>query len=69
MLVSDGWKGLMVAIQRQRPPVPKLVPRTTDSRQGKLVASNLLLDAAAPTGPNQVWVGAAVELTSRICHW
>jgi putative transposase len=42
----------LVAIQPR-----SFVPRTTNSRHGKLVAPNLLLDATAPTGPNQVWVG------------
>ena len=42
----------LVAIQPH-----SFVPRTTDSRHGKLVAPNLLLEAPAPTAPDQVWVG------------
>lgn len=42
----------LIAIQ------PKsFIPRTTDSRHGKRVAPNLLLEARFPTNPNLVWVG------------
>jgi transposase InsO family protein len=34
----------------------RFVPRTTDSRHGKAVASPVLLTREAPTEPNQVWV-------------
>jgi transposase InsO family protein len=33
------------------------VPRTTDSRHGKRVSPNLLLDRLLPTEPNRIWVG------------
>ena len=32
------------------------IPRTTDSKHGKRVSANLLLQQAKPTNPNQVWV-------------
>lgn len=41
----------LIAIQPR-----SFVPRTTDSKHGKRVCENLLLDKAKPTTPNQVWV-------------
>lgn len=35
------------------------VPKTTDSRHGKAICKNLLLDQPLPNAPNCVWVGAA----------
>lgn len=35
---------------------PKFVPRTTDSKHGKRVSPNLLLDQPKPSKPNCVWV-------------
>lgn len=35
------------------------IPRTTDSKHGKRVYKNLLLDREKPTMPNQVWAAAA----------
>ena len=35
---------------------PKFVPRTTDSKHGKRVCQNLLLNQPKPIRPNQVWV-------------
>jgi len=32
------------------------IPRTTDSKHGKRVCENLLLERPKPTAPNQVWV-------------
>ena len=34
---------------------PKFIPRTTDSKHGKRVCDNLLLNKPKPDGPNQVW--------------
>lgn len=34
---------------------PKFIPRTTDSKHGKRVCDNLLLDKRKPESPNQVW--------------
>ncbi len=42
----------LVAIQPR-----SFVPRTTDSRHGKRVSPNLLLDRLLPTEPNRIWVG------------
>jgi transposase InsO family protein len=42
----------LVAIQPR-----SFVPRTTDSRHGKRVSPNLLLDRPLPTEPNRIWVG------------
>lgn len=35
---------------------PRRLPRTTDSRHGGPIAPNRLLNQAAPTAPNRVWV-------------
>ena len=35
----------------------RFVPKTTDSRHGRPVASHKLLERAAPDAPGQVWVG------------
>ncbi len=35
---------------------PKFIPRTTNSKHGKRVCENLLLDKRKPESPNQVWV-------------
>jgi transposase InsO family protein len=51
----------LVAIQ------PKsFVPRTTDSRHGKRVAPNLLLETRAPVAPNLVWVGDITYLRKSL---
>ncbi len=56
--------GNLVAIQ------PKsFVPRTTDSRHGKRVAPNLLLETCAPVAPNLVWVGDITYLPLKQGKW
>jgi transposase InsO family protein len=42
----------LVAIQPR-----SFVPRTTDSRHGKRVSPNLLLERPLPNAPNRIWVG------------
>jgi transposase InsO family protein len=39
-------------------------PRTTDSRHDQPIADNLLAQAPAPTGPNQVWVADITYLAT-----
>lgn len=50
------------------------VPKTTDSKHGKKVADNLLLDQAGertikPTAPNQVWVSDITYLPLKSGKW
>ncbi len=54
----------LVAIQ------PKsFVPRTTDSRHGKRISSNLLLGQPLPTAPNLVWVSDITYLPLVNGQW
>lgn len=54
----------LVAIQ------PKsFVPRTTDSRHGKRVCPNLLLDEPRPTAPNRIWVSDITYLPLVNGEW
>jgi putative transposase len=53
---------------------PKFVPRTTDSKHGKRVCPNLLLNQLKPTKPNQVWVSditaaAAAYMPLKNSEW
>ena len=45
------------------------VPRTTDSRHGKRICANLLLNQALPTAPNQVWVSDITYLPLADGNW
>lgn len=45
------------------------VPKTTDSRHGKVVCQNLLLDEPLPTSPNCVWVGDITYLPLVNGEW
>lgn len=45
------------------------VPRTTDSRHGKRVCANLLLEQPLPTAPNQVWVSDITYLPLADGQW
>jgi putative transposase len=45
------------------------VPRTTDSKHGKRVCENLLLNQPAPTAPNQVWVSDITYMPLKGGQW
>jgi len=45
------------------------VPRTTDSRHGKWVCDNLLLNQPLPLAPNRVWVGDITYLPLVNSKW
>ena len=47
---------------------PKFVPRTTDSKHGKRVCPNLLLNQPKPTKPNQVW-GDITHMPLKNSKW
>ena len=47
---------------------PKFVPRTTDSKHGKRVCTNLLLNQPKPTKPNQVW-GDITHMPLKNSKW
>ena len=48
---------------------PKFVPRTTDSKHGKRVCPNLLLNQPKPTKPNQVWVSDITYMPLKNSEW
>ena len=48
---------------------PKFVPRTTDSKHGKRVCLNLLLNQPKPTKPNQVWVSDITYMPLKNSEW
>jgi putative transposase len=54
----------LVAIQPR-----SFVPRTTDSRHGKRICPNLLLDQPLPTRPNLVWVSDITYLPLVNGQW
>lgn len=45
------------------------VPRTTDSKHGKKVCENLLLNQPRPTQPNQVWVSDITYMPLKDGKW
>lgn len=47
----------------------KFVPRTTDSRHGKRVSDNLLLNQPKPDQPNQVWVSDITYMPLKDGKW
>ena len=48
---------------------PKFIPRTTDSKHGKRVCDNLLLNKPKPNGPNQVWVSDITYMPLKGGKW
>lgn len=54
----------LIAIQPKR-----FVPRTTDSRHGRRMSPNLLMERAFPTAPNQVLVGDITYLPLICGGW
>ena len=48
---------------------PKFIPRTTDSKHGKRVCDNLLLNKPKPSGPNQVWVSDITYMPLKGGKW
>jgi putative transposase len=54
----------LIAIQPR-----SFVPRTTDSKHGKRVCKNLLLDQPKPTRPNQVWVSDITYMPLKDGKW
>ena len=48
---------------------PKFVPRTTDSKHGKRVCPNLLLNQPKPIKPNQVWVSDITCVPLKNSEW
>ena len=54
----------LVAIQPR-----SFVPRTTDSRHGKRVSPNLLLERPLPNEPNRIWVGDITYIPLVNSRW
>lgn len=48
---------------------PKFIPRTTDSKHGKRVCDNLLMDKPKPSSPNQVWVSDITYMPLKGGKW
>ena len=48
---------------------PKFVLRTTDSKHGKRVCPDLLLNQPKPTKPNQVWVSDITYMPLKNSEW
>ena len=45
------------------------VPKTTDSKHGKRIAENLLLNNPKPNAPNQIWVSDITYITLKSGKW
>ena len=48
---------------------PKFIPRTTDSKHGKRVCDNLLLNKPKPDSPNNVWVSDITYMPLKGGKW
>jgi putative transposase len=48
---------------------PKFIPRTTDSKHGKRVCDNLLLNQPKPDAPNQIWVSDITYMPLKGGKW
>jgi putative transposase len=48
---------------------PRFIPRTTDSKHGKRICNNLLLDQPKPSRPNAVWVSDITYMPLKGGKW